>query len=79
MLKCPYCYETLPEKILRCPHCLQFILDDVVTSDYPSIDKKPCIFCGKKILVEAKVCRYCQKWLDDLNQRVDEVDPEDLV
>jgi hypothetical protein len=79
MLKCPYCYETLPEKILRCPHCLQFIIDEIVTSDFPSMDKKSCVFCGKKILAEAKICRYCQKWLDELDRRLEEVDPEDLV
>lgn len=79
MLKCPYCYESLSEKTLRCPHCLQYIIDDVLESDYPSMDKKPCVFCGKKILAQAKICRYCQKWLDDLDQRVNDVDPEDLV
>jgi hypothetical protein len=78
MLKCPYCYEALPEKPLRCPHCSQFIIDDVIDSEFPSMDKKKCLFCGKKILVEAKICRYCQKWFDELDQAND-LDLNDLV
>jgi hypothetical protein len=79
MLKCPYCFEPLTERPPRCPHCEQFIIDDPVKMDFPSIDKKKCIFCGKKILMEAKFCRYCRKWLDELDRVVEQVDPDDLV
>jgi len=79
MFKCPYCYETVNEKDLRCPHCKQFFIDDILTSDFPSLDKKACIFCGKKILAEAKICRYCQKWLDEVDRLSNDIDPEDLV
>ena len=80
ILKCPYCFEKInDEEKLRCPHCVQFIIDDVVRSDYPSVDKKECLFCGKKINKEARFCRHCHRWLDEVNQAVDDVDPDDLV
>ena len=79
MLKCPYCFEPLTEKPLRCPHCAQFIIDDLVQMDFPSLDKKNCIFCGKKILKEAKFCRFCRQWIDDVDKAADQVDPKDLV
>ena len=79
MLKCPYCYEKLFEECTRCPRCLQFIIDDIVNVDFPSLEKKLCIFCGKKIKKEARFCRYCQKWLDIVDRAVDQVDPDDLV
>jgi predicted amidophosphoribosyltransferase len=78
MIKCPYCYEELKEKELRCPHCQQFIIDETISSDFPSIDKKPCIFCGKKIFTEAKICKFCQKWLDEIDRVVDDLDFDDL-
>ena len=78
MIKCPYCYEELHEKALRCPHCQQFIIDETISADYPSIDKKTCIFCGKKILLEAKICKFCQKWLDEIDRAVDDLDFDDL-
>mgnify|MGYP003496692862 CR=1 FL=1 len=67
MLKCPYCFELLEVRPQKCPHCQQFLLDDPVEVDYKSIDKKNCIFCGKKILSEAKFCKYCRKWLDQVD------------
>ena len=80
MLKCPYCFEALREKAfaslkegnqaLRCPHCSQFIIDALVNVDYPSVDKKKCIFCGRQIFTEARICRYCYKWLDEVDQAV---------
>jgi hypothetical protein len=79
MLKCPYCFEPLNEKLPRCPHCAQYIIDELVVTDFPSLDKKKCIFCGKKILAEAKFCRFCRRWLDEVDRAVDQVDPEDLV
>lgn len=79
MLKCPYCYEHLSEEILICPHCSQYIIDDFVNVDFPSLEKKDCIFCGKKIIKEARICRFCQKWLDVIDQAVEDVDPDDLV
>jgi 5'(3')-deoxyribonucleotidase len=46
---------------------------------FPSLDKKNCLFCGKKVLVEAKICRYCHRWLDEVDRAVNDIDPEDLV
>jgi hypothetical protein len=80
IIKCPYCYEILPTKDgLRCPHCLQYIIDDLLEVDFPSLEKKPCIFCGKQILLEAKICRFCHRWLDEVDRAVQEIDPNDLV
>jgi len=78
--KCPYCYEILPEKdIVRCPHCQQYLIDPLVEMDFPSLEKKACIFCGKKILSEAKICRFCHRWIDEVDRAVQEIDPDDLV
>lgn len=74
MKKCPYCFETLAEKPLKCPHCSQFIIDAILEMDFKSIDKKSCIFCGKKILKEAKVCRYCHKWIDEVDWAIQGLD-----
>ena len=74
MLKCPYCYEHLDERTNRCHHCNQFIIDDLLDVPYPSIDKKPCIFCGEKILQEAHICKFCHKWLDELDQTINNID-----
>ncbi|MDP2652459.1 MAG: hypothetical protein Q8Q08_00330 [Candidatus Omnitrophota bacterium] len=79
MLKCPYCYEPLTEKVLKCPHCAQFIIDEPVNMEFPSVDKKSCIFCGKKILLEAKFCRFCRRWIDEVNRAAGDIDPKDLV
>ena len=78
MLKCPYCYNVLSEKINQCPSCSQFIIDDLVDVDFPSVDKKNCIFCGKNILKESKVCEHCHKWLDEVDRRIQDVDFDDL-
>ncbi|MFP4473625.1 MAG: hypothetical protein ACLFPX_07180 [Candidatus Omnitrophota bacterium] len=77
MLKCPYCYERLENHPPRCPHCNQHIIDDLIDVPYPSLDKKDCVFCGKKILQEARICRHCHKWLDELNQTLEDIDWED--
>jgi hypothetical protein len=74
MLKCPYCFEILEAPIQKCPHCGQFLIDPVVKEDYKSIDKKNCIFCGKRILTEAKVCRFCKKWLDSVDEDTKHLD-----
>lgn len=79
MLKCPYCYEQLAETTNRCPHCQQFIIDDLINVDFPSLDKKGCLFCGKKILREARFCRHCRRWIDDIHQAANDIDPQDLV
>ena len=78
MLKCPNCYEALSEKVVRCPHCDQYIIDDIIDAEFPSIDKKKCIFCGKKILNEAKVCKHCHKWIDEVDRVVEDLDFDDL-
>lgn len=78
--KCPYCYEILPgEEILRCPHCQQYLIDSLVEMEFPSLEKKSCIFCGKKILSEAKICRFCHRWIDEVDRAAQEIDPDDLV
>ncbi len=74
MLKCPYCYEVLSERVTKCSHCSQFIIDNLIEVDFISMDKKKCVFCGEKILVEAKICRYCHKWLDELDRTVNDLD-----
>ena len=74
MKKCPYCFEELSEPAHRCPHCAQFIIDPLVEVDYRSIDKKKCIFCGKKILAEAKACRYCHKWINEVDNAAGDYD-----
>lgn len=77
--KCPNCFEDLEERVPKCPHCLQYIIDDLVEVDFHGADKKNCVFCGQKILKEAKVCKFCHRWFDDLNQSVDRLkDEEDL-
>ena len=74
MLKCPYCYDELSiTETKRCPHCSQFLIDPVLDLPYPSVEKKDCLFCGKKILKEAIFCRFCRKWLDDLTRAIDAV------
>lgn len=79
MYKCPYCYELINEGANRCPHCTQFIIDDIINVDYPSVEKKRCIYCGKKILKEAKFCRHCQRWLDEIDRAASDIDLDDLV
>ncbi len=74
MKKCPYCFEVVDSPTNRCPHCQQFFIDLPIESDFKSADKKPCIFCGKKILSEAKICKYCQRWLDEVNRSADQLD-----
>ena len=85
MKKCPYCFEGLEEKDIalskkhneapQCPHCQQYIIEDLLTESYPTIDQKKCLFCGKKIYTEARICRYCGKWLDEVDQAVDDNNP----
>ena len=80
ILKCPYCYEKLTDsKIVKCPHCEQFFLDPIQHSDHPSLDKKNCTFCDKKVLREAKICQYCHRWLDEVDRLARDVDLNDLV
>ena len=74
MKKCPYCSEVIEEKSSRCPSCFQFIIDTLIESDYRSIDKKKCIFCGKMIFQEARICKYCHKWLDAVDRAADDIE-----
>lgn len=71
--KCPYCFEDLAEKPLKCPQCNQYLIDGILEVDYHGVEKKNCIFCGKKILVEAKICKYCHKWLDEIDRAADDL------
>ncbi len=72
MKRCPYCFESLKFKQNICPHCAQFIIDDLIEVDYEPADTKRCMFCGKNILTEAVVCRHCHRWLDELNDALEE-------
>ncbi len=74
MNKCPYCFETLEDKPRKCPFCEQFIIDDLAHSDYKSIEKKKCFFCGKKVLKEARICKHCHQWLDRVVEAGDTYD-----
>lgn len=73
MLKCPYCFEVLEGRVNKCPHCQQFIIDEFIDVVYRGVDKKKCIFCGKKILSEARICKYCQRWIDEVDRAVDDM------
>ena len=68
MKRCPYCFEVLPRKTIICQHCSQFIIDELIEVDYNAVDKKRCLFCGKEILTEATVCRWCHRWVDEAGQ-----------
>jgi len=82
MLKCPYCFEEIQDAQQaagqRCPHCNQYIIDDLIKSDFSSIDKKKCIFCGNMICTEAKICKFCHKWLDEVDRTVNDLNFDDL-
>ena len=77
MNRCPYCLEELDEGTPQCSHCDQFIIDPPVQIDYPLIDKKKCVFCGKKILTNAKICKFCHRWLDAVDYAADDFDKVD--
>ena len=74
MKRCPYCFESLKCKHNICPHCAQFIIDDLIEIDYEPADTKRCVFCGKNILTEAVVCRHCHRWLDELNDAINDAE-----
>ena len=74
MKKCPYCFEPIEESAGRCLQCLEFIIDPVIDADYKSIDKKKCVFCGKSILKEARVCRHCHKRIDEVDEGANDYD-----
>ena len=78
MRKCPYCFEELTEKPLKCPHCIQYIIDELIESDFQSIEKKKCIFCGKNILMEARICRFCRKWIDEVDSAASDFESRDV-
>ena len=85
MKKCPYCFEGLEEKDITisknhneaplCHHCQQYIIEALITESYPVVGQKKCLFCGKKIYTEARICRYCKKWLDEVDQAIDDNNP----
>jgi len=68
MKKCPYCFEEITTvNSLQCPHCNQHFIDPLIDVDYKSFEKKRCVFCGKNIFKEARVCKYCRKWIDEVD------------
>ena len=75
MKKCPNCFEVLKEDLKdgNCPCCGLNILGKVLNLDYPSVDRKKCYFCGKMVAREAIYCRYCHKWLDEVDKMVDDL------
>lgn len=72
--KCPYCFEIASEGMNKCPVCLQFIIDPLIDSEYKSIDKKKCFFCGKNILKEARICRFCHQWIDEVDRTAGDIE-----
>jgi len=72
--KCPYCFEVIEGRTPKCPHCNQYMIDEPFEVDFESLDKKKCFFCGKKVLTEARVCKYCHKWLDAIDQAMNDLD-----
>ena len=77
MLKCPYCFEVLEvagERPTKCPHCKQAIIDELVVMEFKSLDKKKCFFCGRKILKEAIVCKFCGEWLNKVIDGIKDFD-----
>ena len=73
--KCPYCFEEItdPERPQKCPHCAQYLIDELVVVDYHGADKKRCTFCGKHIFTEAKFCKFCKRWLDEVDKMADDI------
>jgi len=79
MLACPYCFEEVSEGSTQCTHCHQFLIDDPLNLEFPALDKKKCVYCGKPILTRAKFCRHCRQWVDEVDFAAGDVDPDDLV
>ena len=70
MKKCPYCFEDLKEQLKdnKCPYCELFLSEKLFELDYPSVDRKKCYFCGKMIAKEARFCRFCKRWIDEVER-----------
>ncbi len=79
MLTCPYCFEKLTDTVAKCPHCEQFLIDPILNINFVPQDKKNCLFCDKKVFREAKICRYCHRWLDEVERVARDIDLDDLV
>ena len=72
MKKCPYCFEDVKEisKDNKCPKCFLLVKGQLINLDYPSVDRKKCYFCGELIAKEALYCRFCRKWIDDVERNM---------
>ena len=72
MKKCPYCFEDIGKKLPndQCPQCSLFITESLIELDYPSVERKKCYFCGEAIAKEAIYCRFCKKWIDDVERNM---------
>ena len=72
MKKCPCCFEDIVEGLKdgKCPFCDSFVDQSLIELSYPSVNRKRCYFCGKSIASEAKLCRYCHKSVEDVEETV---------
>ena len=72
MKKCPFCFEDVQGKTAddKCPVCLLHVSEKLIELDYPSVERKKCYFCGSAIAKEAKYCRFCKKWIDDVERNM---------
>lgn len=76
MKKCPYCFEDIKGKLPndKCPVCSLYISEKLINVDYPSVQRKKCYFCGELIAQEAIYCRFCKKWIDNEERKMNMYD-----